>query len=61
MIKIRKPELLTAIRVLIKIYEDDKLKDDAILSVMRQLLNIYHDSPTPSDYTLLQSNAEYND
>lgn len=42
--KMKKQDVLIAIRILVKLYDDEK--DAAILSVMRQLLNIYHDSPS---------------
>jgi len=55
--KMKKHELLMAIRILIKIYDDDK--DEATLSVLRSLLNLYYDLPATSEYALIQNNAEY--
>lgn len=45
--KMKKHELLMAIRILIKIYDDDK--DEATLSVLRSLLNLYYDLPATSE------------
>jgi hypothetical protein len=53
----KKHELLMAIRILIKIYDDEK--SEATLSVLRSLLNLYYDLPPTPDYALIQNNTEY--
>jgi|JI8StandDraft_1071087.scaffolds.fasta_scaffold00432_24 hypothetical protein len=55
--KMKKHELLMAIRILIKIYDDEK--HEATLSVLRSLLNLYYDLPPTPDYALIQNNTEY--